>query len=171
MNCVSTLISNILSLTQPSCARISTAPAQKGAAADEAIGRSRSGLSTKINAVVDAAGNLLRIIIKPGQSHESKEAAALIEGLETNQVLADRGYDSNAFRQVIADAGGEAVIPSIPARKVAIAHDKQAYKDRNVVERFFCKIKHYRRIATRYDKTVTSYAAMFHIGGAMIWLR
>jgi len=171
MNCVSILTSSILSLTLPSCERINTAPAQKGAAADEAIGRSRGGLSTKINAAVDAAGNLLRIIVRPGQSHESKEAAALIEGLEINKVLADRGYDGDAFRNVIAAAGGEAVIPSIPARKTPIDYDKVVYKERNVVERFFCKIKHYRRIATRYDKTVISYVAMFHLAGAMIWLR
>ena len=145
--------------------------AQKGGAEDEAIGRSRGGLSTKIHAVVDALGNPLRFILTPGQAHESKQAECLIAGFEFDKLLADKGYDSDHFRAVIAAAGAEAVVPPLGSRKAAIPYDKTLYKERNLVERFFNKIKHFRRIATRYEKTALSFAAMLSLVGAVIWLR
>jgi len=145
--------------------------AQKGGSDDEAIGRSRGGPSTKINAVVDGHGNPLRFILTPGQVHDSKQAEALIEGFDFDKLLADKGYDSDRFRHVIAVAGAEAVIPSLGSRKAPIPYDKHTYKDRNLVERFFCLIKQFRRIATRYEKTATSFAGMLCLVGAMVWLR
>ena len=85
--------------------------------------------------------------------------------------LADKGFDSDRFRARIAEAGAEAVIPSIPARSRTIPYDKHIYKERNLIERFFNKIKHFRRIATRYEKTALSFASMLFLVGAMIWLR
>jgi transposase len=145
--------------------------AQKRGAGDEAIGRSRGGLSTKIHAAVDALGNPLRFILTAGQAHESKQAETLIDGFDFDKLLADKGFDSDRFRAVIATTGAEAVIPSNGSRKKVIAHDEHVYKERNVIERFFNKIKHFRRIATRYEKTAISFAAMLSLVGAMIWLR
>ena len=144
---------------------------QKRGADDEAIGRSRGGPSTKINAVVDALGNPLRFILTGGQVHDSKQSEALIEGFDFDKLLADKGYDSDRFRATVAAAGAEAVIPSIGARTKPIPYDKDTYKERNLVERFFCLIKQFRRIATRYEKTATSFAAMLFLAGAMVWSR
>ncbi len=155
----------------PLSAHISTQRAQKRGSDDEQIGRSRGGPSTKINAAVDAHGNPLRFILTPGQVHDSKQSEALIEGFEFDKVLADKGYDSDRFRAAIAAAGAEAVIPSTAARATSIPYDKDTYKERNLVERLFCLLKQFRRIATRYEKTATSFAAMLFLAGAMIWLR
>jgi transposase len=114
--------------------------AQKRGAGDEAIGRSRGGLSTKIHAAVDALGNPLRFILTAGQAHESKQAETLIDGFDFDKLLADKGFDSDRFRAVIATTGAEAVIPSNGSRKKVIAHDEHVYKERNVIERFFNKI-------------------------------
>src|SRR6476469_143794 len=145
--------------------------AQKRGTDDEAIGRSRGGPSTKINAVVDALGNPLRFILTGGHVHDSKQLEALIEGLDFDKLLADKGYDNNRIRAVIALKGAEAVIPSLSSRSQAIPYDKHTYKERNLVERFFCSIKRFRRIATRYEKTAVSFAAMLCLAGAMVWLK
>jgi transposase len=128
-------------------------------------------LSTKISVAVDALGNPLRLILTQGQVHDIRQAEALIEGFACEKVLADKGYDSNKFREVIAAKGAEAVIPSKRSRSEPIPYDKDVYKERNLVERFFNKIKHFRRIATRYDKTALSFASMLALASAMIWLR
>ena len=81
------------------------------------------------------------------------------------------GYDSDAFRSEIAEVDAQAVIPSTRSRSKAIPYDKHLYGERNLVERFINKIKHFRRIATRYEKTALSFASMLFLVGAMIWLR
>jgi len=149
----------------PTCGR------RKRGSDAQKIGRSRGGLSTKINVVVDALGNPLRFILTGGHVHDSKQAQALIEGFDFDKLLADKGYDSDRFRAAVDAAEAEAVIPSIASRSQAIPYDKHVYKERNLVERFFCKIKHFRRIATRYDKTAMSFLSMLSLVGAMIWLR
>ena len=170
MRCVMIQTTNISSSTPPSSAPTSIRRVQKRGADDEAIGRSRGGPSTKINAVVDALGLPLRFILTPGQVHDSRQAEALIEGFDFDKLIADKGYDSDKFRAVIVAAGGEAVIPSTASRSQAIRYDKHTYKERNLVERFFCWIKQFRRIATRYEKTATSFAAMLHLAAALAWL-
>jgi transposase len=120
---------------------------------------------------VDALGNPLRLILTEGQVHDIRQAEALIEGFACEKVLADKGYDSDQFRQFITSKGAEAVIPPKRSRKESIPYDKDVYKERNLVERFFNKIKNFRRIATRYDKTALSFAAMLALAAAMIWLR
>jgi len=153
---------------------------RKGGSDAQAIGRPkrslasprpRGGPSTKINAVVDALGNPLRFILTPGQVHDINQAEALIAGFDFDKLIADTGYDSNRFRGVIAATGGEAVMPSNRSRSQAIPYDEDVYKDRNLVERFFNKIKHFRRIATRYEKTALSFAAMLSVVSAIIWLK
>jgi transposase len=143
----------------------------KGGTEDEAIGRSRGGLSTKISIAVDALGNPVRFIFTAGQVADICQAECLIDGFSFENLLADKGYDSDRFRASIADAGAEAVIPSNRSRSRAIPYDKDLYKERNLVERFINKIKHYRRIATRYQKTVLSFASALFLVAAMIWLK
>ncbi len=98
-------------------------------------------------------------------------APALLDGFEAKAVLADKAYDSNALRQIIADSGAEAVIPSNRSRKVLIPHDQAAYKDRNLIERCFNKLKHCRRFATRYDRRAIYFMAFIHLAAAMLWMR
>ncbi len=120
---------------------------------------------------MDALGNPLRLILTEGQAHDMRQAEALIEGFACEKVLGDKGYDSDKFREIIAAKGAEAVIPPKRSRKEQIPYDKDVYKERNLVERFFNKIKHFRRIATRYDKTALSFTAMLALASAMIWMR
>jgi transposase len=124
-----------------------------------------------VNIGVDALGNPVRFILTAGQVHDICQAEGLIEGFSTENVLADKGYDSNRFRAVVAEHGAEAVIPSSRSRSEIIPYDKHLYKERNLVERFINRIKHYRRIATRYEKTALSYLSILFLVGAMVWLR
>ena len=120
---------------------------------------------------VDGLGNPVRFILTAGNVNDILQAEALIRGLSFDKLLADKGYDSDRFRARIAEVGGEAVIPSTRSRSQVIPYDKHVYEDRNLVERFFNKIKHFRRIATRYEKTALSFASMLFLVGAVIWLR
>jgi transposase len=120
---------------------------------------------------VDALGNPVRFILTAGNVNDILQAEDLISGLSFAKLLADKGYDSDRFRASVAAAGAEAVIPSNRSRSQAIPYDKHVNGDRNLVERFFNKIKHFRRIATRYEKTALSFASMLFLIGAMIWLR
>ena len=98
------------------------------------------------------------------------QANALIEGFSADYVLADKGYDSDAFVQTITDSGAEPVIPSRKNRKKPRDYDKELYKERNLVERLFQKLKHFRRVATRYEKLARNYMGMLHLASSMIWL-
>jgi transposase len=128
-------------------------------------------LSTKINIGVDALGNPVRFILTAGNVHDICQAEGLITGFSFENLLADMGFDSDRFRASIAQVGAQAVIPSSRSRSQAIPYDKLLYVERNLIERFINKIKHYRRIATRYEKTALSFASMLFLVGAMIWLR
>jgi transposase len=123
----------------------------------EAIGRSVGGLSTKIHAKVDAFGQLINILLTPGQVHESQVAHEVLAEEGCQFLLADKAYDIDSFRQTLTERGTEAVIPSKRNRLNPTHHDRHIYKERNIVERFFQKIKRFRRIATRYDKTARMY--------------
>ena len=120
---------------------------------------------------VDGLGNPVRFILTAGNVNDIVQAEELIRGLSFDKLLADKGYDSDRFRASIAQVGAEAVIPSTRSRSQVIPYDKYVYRDRNLVERFFNKIKHFRRIATRYEKTALSFASMLFLVGAVIWLR
>lgn len=120
---------------------------------------------------MDALGNPLRFILTAGQVGDLRQAEALVADLPFEKLLADKGYDSDRFREVIAAAGAEAVIPPNRSRSQAIPYDEEVYKERNLVERFFNKIKHFRRIATRYDKTALSFMSFLSVVAAIIWMR
>lgn len=120
---------------------------------------------------VDGLGRPLKLILTPGQRGDAPLAPALLEGLSPRRVLADKAYDSNALRTLIANMGAEAVIPSNPTRRRQIPYDFEAYKVRNTVERCFNKLKHFRRIATRYDRHAANYLSFLCIAAAIIWMR
>jgi transposase len=128
-------------------------------------------LSTKIHIAVDALGNVLRLLYTGGQVHESTKAEALIAGLAAQNILGDKAFDSDRFRAHVAQRNMTAVIPSNANRAQAIPYDAHLYKERHLVECFINKIKHFRRIATRYDKTAESFASFVAVAGCLIWMR
>lgn len=128
-------------------------------------------MSTKIHIAVDALGNVLRLLFTAGQVHESTKAEALIAGLSAENLIADKAFDSNRFRAHLTDRNTTAVIPSNASRTNPIAYDRHIYKERHLVELFINKIKHFRRIATRYDKTIASYASFVAVAAFMLWMR
>jgi transposase len=137
----------------------------RGGTKTQAIGRSRGGLTTKIVALVDALGNLVRFVLLPGQRHDSVGVAPLLTDLDF------AAFDSDGFRTELDNRGAVAVIPPKANRVTTIPCDFEMYKWRHLVENFFCKIKEFRRIATRYDKTDTSFAAMIHLVGSVLATR
>ena len=136
------------------------------------MGRSRGGLTTKIHALVDALGRPIRLMLSEGQAYDGHAAAKLLDRLPGGcRLLADRAYDSNAIRTLLEQRGATAVIPSMPRRNPVIAHDRESYKSRNCIERFFNKLKHFRAVATRYDKRDDNYLASVQLASIRIWLR
>jgi transposase len=138
-----------------------------------ALGRSRGGFSTKINARTNADGLPIGIEITPGQIHDVTAYPALMNDIDCDpeQMLGDKGYDSQAVRRDIEQRGGEAVIPSLASRKIQHAVDKAIYALRNRIERFFNRAKNSRRVATRYDKLIESFAAFVLLACIRIWIR
>jgi transposase len=143
----------------------------KGGTHMQAIGRSRGGLSTKILALVDALGNLVRFVLLPGQRHDSIGVESLIEDIKFDALLADKAFDSDPLRTALDRRAAQAVIPPKANRATSIVCDYAMYSWRHLVENFFCHLKNFRRIATRYDKTDTSYSAMINLAAISIALR
>jgi transposase len=120
--------------------------------------------------LVEALGNLTRWRLTPGQRADVSEAQPLLEGIQADAVAADKAYDAQPLIDAIIATGAQAVIPPRVNRIEPRAFDRHIYKGRNLVERFFCRIKHFRRIATRYDKLDRHYEAFIAIVAAWIWL-
>jgi transposase len=135
------------------------------------LGRSRGGFGTKIHAAVNGLGLPVKLVLTPGQAADVTQAETLIRDVPFEIVIGDRGYDSRAVVEAIEKRGGEAVIPSQKDRKVQRAYDRERYKDRNLVERFWAKVKQFRRVATRYEKTARNFLAMVHVASIMLLLR
>ena len=136
------------------------------------MGRSRGGLTTKIHVLVDAKGLPLRFDLTPGQAHDSQAAATLLDALQPDSfVLADKAYDADWIRQQIEDQDAVANIPDRSNRKHSHGFSPTLYRERNRVERFFNRLKHCRRIATRYEKLAANYLAMIKLAATRIWLR
>lgn len=135
---------------------------------DEALGRSRGGYSTKIHVTVDALGNPRRIILSAGQVHDLQVAPHLIKHEATQAVVADKAYDSDEFIALIGQLGAVAVIPPRANRTEQRQYDENLYADRNKVERFFNRVKHYRRLATRYEKTARNYLAFWLVACSVV---
>ena len=119
---------------------------------------------------VDALGNPLRVILSAGQIADIDCAAALIKNLPTRAVVTDKGYDADHFVPRVKATGAEVVIPPRSNRLAPRQFDRHLYRARNLVERFFARLKHFRRIATRYDKLAKSFLSFIHLACAFVWL-
>jgi transposase len=136
------------------------------------MGRSRGGLTTKIHALVDAAGLPIILKLTEGQAHDGRSAQDMLATLTDGTILlADRAYDSNLLRETLAARGARANVKPMPHRLKPPAFDTWLYRDRNLVERFFNKLKHFRAVATRYDKHPENYLANVKLASIRIWLR
>ena len=136
------------------------------------MGRSRGGLTTKIHALVDANGLPIAIKLTEGQAHDGRSAADMLDNLQAGQILlADRAYDSNALRDAMAAQGVWANIRPMDHRLDPPVFSPFLYRYRNLVERFFNKLKHYRAIATRYEKRAVHYLALVKLAAIRVWLR
>ena len=128
-------------------------------------------MSTKIHALVDALGNPLGFILTPGQAHDLEGADALLPDMAAEVLLADKAFDADErVIEPLRARGKSFVIPPKSNRKVQRDFDREAYKARHLIENFFCKLKEYRAIATRYDKTARNFLAAIHLAAAIIWL-
>jgi transposase len=119
---------------------------------------------------VDALGNPVRLIATAGQVADVTQGEALVSGIKADHVIADKGYDSSSLVEVIESGGAQAVIPPRSNRKEPREYDEHLYKERNLVERFLNKVKHCRRVATRYEKTVRNYLAFWQLASIMVLL-
>jgi len=136
------------------------------------MGRSRGGLTTKIHVLVDERGLPLKVTLTAGQTHDMQAAPRLIADLpKGSMLLADKGYDADSVRQIARDRGAWANIPPKANRKDPIVFSPFLYRARNRIERFFNKIKHFRRIATRYDKHEENFLAAVKLVTVRLWLR
>ena len=136
------------------------------------MGRSRGGLTTKVHALLDAAGRLIELKITPGQAHDGRSADDMLASVGLRcTLLADRAYDSNRLRDELAARGATANVKPMKGRLDQLPFDRELYKQRNVVERFFNKLKHFRAIATRYDKRDDNYLASIKLAVIRIQLR
>jgi putative transposase len=134
------------------------------------LGRSRGGFGTKIHAAVNSFGQPVKLQLTGAEAADSPQLPDLIAGVQAEVVLADKGYDSDANRAAIEQQGAEPCIPPRKNRKQPITYDRHVYGARNVVERFFGRIKHYRRVATRFDKRARNYLGFVWLAAIDIML-
>jgi len=128
-------------------------------------------LTTKIVALVDALGNLARFVLLPGQRHDTVGVEPLLHDIALDALIGDKAFDADWLRAELNERGTLAIIPSNGSRAMKIPHDEEIYKWRHLVENFFQKIKEFRRIATRYDKTDTSFAATIYLAATVLALK
>lgn len=147
------------------------AGAAYSSADNEALGRSKGGFSCKIHALCDGLGLPIKFILSGGQEAECCLAIPILENVKATAVLADKGYDTNALREWLKEQGIKAVIPPKSNRKEQIVCDYHHYKERHAIECLFGKLKHYRRIATRYEKKAINYMGMLSFASVLLWLR
>jgi transposase len=143
--------------------------AQKGTQ-KQALGRSRGGLTSKIHLAVRGLGLPVRFLLTAGQRNDITQAHTLVAGLPAGQVMADTAFDADHLRRDIAATGAQAVIPSHPARAKKLPFDTALYKERHLVECCLNKLKHFRRVATRYDKVARNFLAAVQLISAMVLL-
>jgi transposase len=129
------------------------------------------GLSTKIHMAVRGLGCPVRFTLTAGQKGDAPQAAALLEGLSAEVVMADTAYDADHLRQAIAAKGALAVIPNNPSRALKYPLDKHLYAQRHLVECCFSKLKQFRRVATRFEKTARNYLAVVTLAAITLWMR
>ena len=125
-------------------------------------------MTTKILALTDALGNLVRFVLLPGHRFDTVGIAPLISGVEFGGLIGDRAFDSNALIAELDERGAKVVIAQHPRRASPLPLDAERYQWRHLIENFFCKLKAFKRIAMRSDKTDQSFSAMIHLAAAVI---
>ncbi len=134
------------------------------------MGRSRGGLTTKLHCVTDGTGKPLKFLITAGQTADCTQAESLLKGQKAKAVLADKGYDTDTIIRFIKRCmKAKAVIPPKRNRNLRRRYDKQLYKVRNLIERTFNKLKHWRRISTRYDRCDVMFISSVSLACIAIW--
>lgn len=141
-----------------------------GGQAEQALGRSRGGFGTKIHAAVNPFGEPVAVELTGSEASDCTRLPGLIAGCGAEAVLADKGYDSAGNRTAIEAEGAEPVIPGRSNRREPIEYDRHLYRERNVVERYFGRLKQYRRVATRYDKKAANYLGFVWLASLPIML-
>jgi transposase len=157
-----------------SCVRVHqhAATGKRGDQDDGRMGRSRGGLTTKIHALVDADGRPIGLDLTAGQTHDSRMAEPMLKDIGKGAIiLADRAYDTDALRALAKEKCAWANIPARRNRKETFPFSGWVYRQRNLVERFFNKLKQFRGIATRYDKDPQNFLAAVKLAATRIWIR
>ncbi len=136
------------------------------------MGRSRGGLTTKVHALTDSRGLPIKLVLTPGQDHDINGAALLLNDLPDGGILlGDKAYDADWIRDAIEVQGAVPNIPDKSNRKHRHCFSKTLYKERNHIERFFNRVKHYRRVAMRFEKLASNYLAMIKLASIRLWIR
>ena len=135
------------------------------------LGRSRGGFSTKIHLATDALGNALRFILTGGERNDITQAEELIENFTAAYVIADKGYDAEAFVLKLKERNSEAVIPSRVKNKTQRKTDEHLYKERHLIENQIGKLKQFRRVFSRFDKLAKNYLSFIYFASTIVWLR
>lgn len=136
----------------------------------QGIGRTKGGRNTKIHAVCDHKGRPCVLLLTPGNVHDCKVAQRCIEAMPPcAELVADKGYDSQELREWLEERGTEPVIPPRKNRKIQYEYDQAIYRERNIIERMFCRLKDWRRIATRFDRNIKNFMAAVALAAAVIW--
>jgi len=131
-------------------------------------GKSKGGWTTKILALCDALGNLVRFVLLPGNRYDTIGVAPLIEGIEFDALLGDKAFDANWIIEELNERGAKIVISQRPQRVAPLSIDEEMYKWRHLIENFFCKLKEFKRIAMRACKTQQSFEALIYLCSAVI---
>jgi transposase len=136
----------------------------------QAIGRSRGGRNTKIHAIADAKGRLLCILLTGGQAHDCPPSQRLIRRTKiAKKLLGDKAYDSEELRMWLKARGTKPVVPNRSNRRQPFSFDRKSYKQRHRIENAFCRLKDFRRIATRYDRLARNFLASVCLVAAIVW--
>jgi transposase len=135
------------------------------------LGRSRGGFSCKIHLAADGLGYPLRLLLTPGQAHDSTQAQNLLDGLDCDYAIADRAYAAQPFLDWLVERDIVPVIPPHQRAKLVREYDTWLYRERHLVECLVSKFKHFRRVFSRFDKLASRYLGFLHFVGALLWLR
>lgn len=127
-------------------------------------------MTTKIHALVERVGQLNRFVLTGGEVNDVTQADTLIAGVAAGAVIADKAFDADALIERIRASGAKAVIPPRSNRLTLRRFDRRCYRRRNLIERFFCRLKQFRRIATRYDKLAQRFASFVALAATVVWL-
>lgn len=127
-------------------------------------------MTTKIHMLADAVGRPLRFVVTGGEVNDCTQAERLLENIETGYVIADKGYDTERVLEKIRNLGAVAVVPPRSNRKAQREYDRDLYKERNLIERTFNKLKRYRRLATRYDRRALYFRSFVYLAASLLWM-